>query len=326
MVKPLRVAILFPGQGSQYVGMGKDLAEKHPQAAAAFQKANDVLGVDLRKICFEGPGQNLILTHNNQPAILATSIACWEVFHRQGLSIELVGAAGLSLGEYTALVAARSLSYDDALKLVRARGTFMQEACDRVPSAMASVMGLDMERVRELCRGVAGNGSSMVLDIANVNCPGQIVISGDRDAIREACDRVSKMESARASILNVSGAFHSRLMQPAADKLRAVVRDIRFAVPEIPVISNVTGEKIGMGDNIAELLIRQITSPVLWERCVRFLLSLQPDLFLEMGSGRVLSGLLRKIDRSAKSFNIEDAESLQRATEQIGLMQSSSRL
>ncbi len=297
------------------MGMGKLLCQTYPKAAEIFQRANDSLGIDLRKICFEGPESELVLTQNNQPALLTTSIACWEVFKQQVPTLEVVACAGLSLGEYTALVVAGSLSFEDALKLVRARGTYMQEACELVPGGMASIIGLEIEQVRELCRAVAGNGSSKILDIANVNCPGQIVVSGHRDTVLEAGERVSAMEFARAITLNVSGAFHSRLMQPAADRLRKDIADFKFRKPQFPVMTNVTGRQITDCSSIPDLLVQQITSPVLWEHCVRSMMKLNPEVFLEIGSGRVLGGLLRKIDRKAKSSNIEDAQSLANAIE-----------
>ena len=307
---PVKVALMFPGQGSQYVGMGKSLCEQFPQAHAIFEKANETLRMDLRKICFEGPDEELTLTQNNQPALLTTSIACWEVFKQEGVPLQVIASAGLSLGEYTALITAGALRLEDALKLVRARGAYMQEACEQKPGAMASVIGMDRQKVQEVCKAVAGNGSSMVLDIANVNCPGQIVISGHREAVLKASERINAGDSGRTIPLNVAGAFHSRLMQPAADKLRQIIGEFTFQSPQFPVMSNVTGQKIESSDDIAELLVGQITSPVLWEECVGSILALRPDIFLELGSGKVLTGLLRKIDRKAKSCNIEDPISL----------------
>lgn len=313
MVAPIKIALLFPGQGSQYVGMGKDIASQFPKAAEVFEKANAVLGVDLRKICFEGPEKDLVLTQNNQPGILTTSIACWEAFRQEAPAFEVVGCAGLSLGEYTALVAAGALRFEDALKLVRARGTYMQQACDAVPSTMASVIGLEEKQVREICASFGGNGSGLVLDVANVNCPGQIVVSGHKEAVGKAVEHVATLESARAIPLNVSGAFHSRLMQPAADKLGAEIGGFAFSNPNIPVFTNVTGKRVADAACIPDFLIRQITSSVLWDPCVRSILDLKPDLFVELGCGKVLSGLLRKIDKTAKSCNIEDVASLRKA-------------
>ncbi len=322
---PIKIALLFPGQGSQYVGMGEKMAEAFPKADLIFQKANDILGMDLRKICFEGPESELVLTHNSQPAILTSSIACWEVFKECGIEVEVLGCAGLSLGEYSALVAAGVLRFEDALPLVRDRGTFMQEACNLAPSGMVSILGLSCDDVAGLCREIGGNGSSLVLDVANVNSPGQIVVSGHHAALAKIVERVGTMDAARAIPLNVSGAFHSRLMQSAACNLNGMIRRYPFQTARIPVFANVTGKGIGQEDDIADLLVRQVTSSVLWEQCVRSILSLQPAVFLEPGCGRVLSGLLRKIDRSAKSCSIEDPESLSKTIEQMKAIASSSQ-
>jgi [acyl-carrier-protein] S-malonyltransferase len=314
----VKIALLLPGQGSQFVGMGKALVEQYPVAAEVFGKANDVLGIDLAKICFEGPQGELVLTQNQQPALLTTSIACWEVLKAEGLPIQVVGCAGLSLGEYTALVVAGALSFADALKLVRARGTFMQEACELRPGGMASVMGLKPDQVREVCEAISSNGSSRVLNIANINCPGQIVVSGDKEAIAEAEKRFGAFESARSIVLNVSGAFHSRLMQSAQEKLAAMIDSFTFAQPTVPVISNVTGQEIREASEIKDLLIQQVTSSVLWEHCVRTLLASRPDLFLELGSGKVLCGLLRKTEKSAKYCPMGDPEGLVKVKELVG--------
>lgn len=309
---------MFPGQGAQYVGMGKELAARFPEAAEVFERANAVLGFDLRKICFEGPDAELVQTRNSQPALLVTSIACWKVLQKHLPQLNIVGCAGLSLGEITALHVAGALSFERALKLVRERGAAMQEACDNNPGGMASLMGLEEASVRQLCGAIVSENKGWVLQPANVNCPGQIVVSGHKEAVAAGVERVSGMEGARAIPLTVSGAFHSPLMQSGADRLKKYLTQITFSMPRMPVCSNVTGGQIPTAQAIADLLMRQVTSPVLWDACVRSLLALKPDLFLELGSGRVLCGLLRKIDKTAKSCNIEDIASLEKTLKEVG--------
>ncbi len=308
MIRMGETAIIFPGQGSQSVGMGKDVFQNDPHAAALFERANKVLGFDLATICFEGPESRLEETDIQQPAILVTSLAIWSVLTKGGQETPTFeAAAGLSLGEYTALHAAGALSFEDAVRLVRRRGEFMQESARAVSSGMVSIMGMEPADVETLCRECA---QEAVLQPANFNCPGQIVISGEKAACERAVRAVESSGQGKAVMLKVAGAFHSELMRPAAEKLCVELDKTNFSESRVPVFANVNTEPHGRSAEIRELLYRQMTSAVRWQATIERLIRQGFDRFVEVGPGRVLTGLMRKIDRQVTAVNVSTWESL----------------
>ncbi len=303
-----KTAFIFPGQGSQLAGMGKDLVEVSDHAARVFNQANEILGFDLSGICFEGPPERLEATDIQQPAVLVTSAAFWMALTDGGRrEAAFEATAGLSLGEYTALYAAGSLRFEDAVRLVYKRGQFMQEAVKAAPGGMVSIMGLEPDEVAKLCRRAA---DGEVLTPANFNCPGQIVISG----AKAACDRAVRIIEAdgkgRAMVLKVAGGFHCELMKPAADKLKAELEQTDLGRPAVPVISNVDVTPHVSAAEIRDILYRQVFSPVRWQSSVEKMIADGIDRFVEVGPGRVLTSLMRKIDRNKTAVNISSAESL----------------
>lgn len=302
-----KTAFIFPGQGSQYVGMGKALAENFPIAAETFAQANDALGFDLRRLCFEGPEEQLKLTANTQPAILTVSVAALRVL-RQELGWGADYVAGHSLGEYSALVAAGGMGFADAVRIVRLRGQYMQEAVPVGEGGMAAVLGLGPQEVEELCHRAA-NGE--VLAPANFNSPGQIVISGHMRAIERAIALAPQMGAKRAIPLAVSAPFHSPLMVPAGERLRLALEGVEIGDLSIPVVTNVEAEPNMDKGRVRELLVRQVSSPVRWEESVRRMVSLGVERFLEIGPGKVLAALVRRIDGTKEVLNLEDVASLE---------------
>ncbi len=298
-----RPALLFAGQGAQYIGMGKDLYAAFPESKTVFDKADKVLGFSLSSLCFEGPQQELTKTQNCQPAILVTSIAAWEAFKSVRSSELGIGsyAAGLSLGEYSALVAAGAISLEEAAYLVRKRGEFMEEEALKSPGSMASIIGLDLTIIKNICRETK-------VEIANLNCPGQIVVSGGVKEIEEASKLAEEQGAKRVILLEVSGAFHSSFMRQAALKLAGELEKVKINTPQIPIVSNVTARPVTKPEEIRVNLIKQMTASVLWEDSMRFILSQGVAQFFEFGPGKVLKGLLRRINETAQVANIEKKE------------------
>ena len=302
-----KTAVIFPGQGSQVVGMGRDIIETSARARGVFEKANEILGFDLTALCFEGPAEELEKTDIQQPAIFVTSVAIWEAFLDAGGKREMFArAGGLSLGEYSALHAAGAVPFDEALKLVRHRGQLMQAAAVASPSGMVSLIGADEQAARALCDKAR---ESDVLAPANFNCPGQIVISGSASACRRALSLAQEF-GCRAVQLPVAGAFHSALMQQAADGLRPTLDATAFENPAIPVIANVDGDYHKGAAEIRDSLQRQVIEPVLWQKCIERLIADGVERFVEVGPGRVLMGLMRKIDRKKTAINVSHADSI----------------
>jgi [acyl-carrier-protein] S-malonyltransferase len=301
-----KIAFIFPGQGSQTVGMGKDLAESDANARALFQAADERLGFSLSSLIFEGPQETLTLTYNAQPALLTTSIALLEKVKEAGIAADYV--AGHSLGEYTALVAAGALSFADAVYAVRKRGEFMEEAVPAGEGTMAAVLGMDAAALEAVTNEVSAQGDPVQL--ANLNCPGQIVISGSKAGVEKAGQLAKERGAKRVIPLEVSGPFHSSLMKPAAGKLQEVLNGIAIHDAKIPVIANVTAEPVVKKEEISRLLIEQLYSPVRWEQSVQTMIALGVDTFIEIGPGKVLSGLVKKIDRNVRVHAVNDLETL----------------
>ncbi|WML51968.1 ACP S-malonyltransferase [Neobacillus sp. PS3-12] len=300
-----KIAFVFPGQGSQVVGMGQSLAEKHPNVKAIFENADKKLNVDLSKLIFAGPQEELTLTYNAQPALLTTSIAVLEYFREFGIQADYV--AGHSLGEYTALVAAGALTFEEGVYLVRKRGEFMESAVPNGEGTMAAVLGLDRDRLAEVTNSVTEEG--FPVQLANLNCPGQIVISGTTKGVELAGAKAKEAGAKRVLPLVVSGPFHSSLMKPAAGQLKEELDQMDMKDANIPVIANVTAEPISAASEIKEKLIEQLYSPVLWEDSVAKMLELGVDTFIEIGPGKVLSGLVKKISKNTKTYSVSDEES-----------------
>lgn len=306
-----KIAFVFPGQGAQAVGMGKDIYEHDSDARAIFEQANEALGFSLTEIMFEGPDDALKQTVNTQPALLTASVAFLKLVEKAGIKAAYV--AGHSLGEYSALVAANVLSFEDAVRTVRARGQFMEQAVPNGQGSMAAVLGAEREALQQLCDEISGQGS--VVELANVNCPGQIVVSGSVAGVNEVVAHGKEIGAKRVIPLEVSGPFHSSLMGNAASALGGELRQIAMQDPAIPVIANVTAEPVTSASEIKALLERQVCAPVLWEDSVKKLIELGVDTFVEIGSGSVLTGLIKKIDKQVTTITINKLDALQSLSE-----------
>lgn len=299
-----KIAFLFPGQGSQTVGMGQALAAAEQTVSETFKMADEVLGESLSTLIFEGPQEKLTLTTNAQPALLTTSIAILNYFRQFGIKPDYT--AGHSLGEYSALVASEAISFEDAVYAVRKRGELMEEAVPNGEGTMAAVLGMDRQKLLDVTETVSAGGNPVQL--ANLNCPGQIVISGSKLGVEEASVKAKEAGAKRVIPLDVSGPFHSSLMKPAADRFESVLENIAIRDGAVPVIGNVTANPMTEASEFKKRLVEQLYSPVLWEDSVAKMLELGVDTFVEIGPGKVLSGLVKKVDRSAKTFAIYDAE------------------
>ena len=301
-------AAIFAGQGAQFVGMGKDLADTYPACRELFDRADDALGYRLSRICFEGPEEDLTKSNHCQPAIFVVSTACRTALLEQQPGVEFAGMAGLSLGEWSALHAAGVMSFEDALLVLEARGRFMQDACEARDGAMVSIIGLPEKKLRDIC-DAAG------VTVSNLNSAQQTVLSGDRQAIEKAEKLAGEAGARRAVILNVAGAYHSALMAPAAERLAEVLAGIEFRRPEVPVVSNVTGCPHEKPDEIRQSMLKQVTSPVQWLSCVDWFGRNGIAEYVEFGPGKVLSGLVKRIDRGASLHNIQDCSTLRKTVE-----------
>jgi [acyl-carrier-protein] S-malonyltransferase len=303
-----KIAFVFPGQGSQAVGMGKDFYENFAPARECFQKADEVLGFSITSLCFDGPMEELTLTQNTQPAILTTSIAIYEVMKAEGFPTPDF-VAGHSLGEYSALVTAEALSFDDAVRVVHKRGRYMQEAVPVGVGAMAAILGLDIQTIEQTCSEIAKNGK--VCSPANINSPSQIVIAGHTEAVDEAIETLKQKGAKRATKLNVSAPFHCKLMMPAQEKLASDLEKINFHDLKFPIVENVSAESNTNGERARKALIEQVSSPVRWAESVNRLIQEGVDTFIEIGPGKVLSGLIKQINRDVRCFNIENIQNLE---------------
>lgn len=302
-----KIAFVFPGQGSQTVGMCKAFYDQYPVAKRVFEEADDALGFSITKMCFEGPEDQLRLTYNTQPAILTASTACAAVLKEHGIKCDI--AAGHSLGEYSALVNAGALAFADAVRIVRKRGQFMQEAVPVGEGSMAAVLGLESQQIVDICRNIEAESGEAVQAV-NFNCPGQVVIAGAVGAVNKAIEALKAAGAKRAILLPVSAPFHSTLMQPASERLAEVLAPIAVNDAQIPVVANVTAAEVTSGAEIKELLVKQAAMPVLWETSVRNMVADGVDTFVEVGPGKVLTGFTKKIAKGLPALNVEDPDSL----------------
>lgn len=309
-----KIAFVFPGQGAQYVGMGKQIASEFKSAANIFDQASDALGINMRKMVFEGDEETLKITENTQPAIVTTSVACLQPLLDRGLKPDFT--AGLSLGEYSAHVASGTMDFKTAVSLVRKRGKYMQEAVPLGTGTMAAILGLSSEDVAQCCKQASEYG---IVEPANFNCPGQISIAGEIKAVERAMELCTEKGAKRTILLAVSAPFHCSMLKPAGDKLAAELHNVEFAEFKIPLIANATAQIIDSSAYIKELLIKQVSSPVLWENSIKLMLEKGVDTFVEIGPGKILGGFVKKISKEVRIFNIEDLDSLEKTFGEIGI-------
>ncbi|MEC8973461.1 MAG: ACP S-malonyltransferase [Verrucomicrobiota bacterium] len=305
-----KTALLFAGQGAQFMGMGKDLVEAHSTSQSLFDRADEALGYGLSGICFSGPEEELVRTEHAQPAIYLVGWIALQLLREQSPSLAFDATAGLSLGEFTALAAADALGFEDGLRVVRRRGELMQEACEASAGGMAAIVGLDEEAVRVVCEQAD-------VSLANLNCPGQIVVSGDAEKMGAACEAAKAAGAKRAISLPVAGAYHSPLMQPAQAGLAEALAKVELREPSVPVYSNVTGQAHAGAGTIAGTMVEQVTSPVKWEACIRAMIADGVTRLIELGPGTALTGFMRRIDRGLEVLNVADNESLAKTAEAL---------
>ncbi|HOJ11687.1 MAG TPA: ACP S-malonyltransferase [Clostridiales bacterium] len=301
-----KIAFIFPGQGAQYIGMGKDIADKYKRAGDIFDEASEALGYDIKKMIFESNDDELKITENTQPAILATSIACMQPLLEKGIKADIT--AGLSIGEYTAHVLAGTFSFRNAVQLVRKRGRYMQEAVPVGVGTMAAIIGLDNDNVINSCKEASSAG---IVEPANYNCPGQIVIAGEIKAVEKAVEICKEKGAKKAVILQVSAPFHCSMLKPAGEKLAAELEKVEINNIDIPVVTNVTAKCVTNNDIVKDLLIKQVSSPVLWEDSVKTMIDYGVDTFIEIGPGKALTGFIKRINKDVNIFNVDNIDSLE---------------